>query len=79
MKVNLNNKIKVKLTEAAKTYLANRHAKLFGEYSKFTLPKEDKEGYSEWQLWDFIGHFGEAMQFPTLTCYIEESIIKIIN
>ena len=55
MKVNLNNKIKVKLTEAAKTYLANRHAKLFGEYSKFTLPKE---GYSEWQLWDFIGHFG---------------------
>ena len=63
MKVNLNNNIKVKLTSAAKTYLANRHAKLFGNYPRFTLPKEDEEGYSEWQLWDFIGHFGDAMQF----------------
>jgi hypothetical protein len=79
MKVNLNNNIKVKLTEAAKTYLANRHVKLFGEYPRFTLPKEDKEGYSEWQLWNFIGHFGEAMQFPVLTYYVEENSIEIVN
>jgi hypothetical protein len=77
MKVNLNNNIKVKLTSAAKTYLANRHAKLFGNYPRFSLPKEDEEGYSEWQLWDFIGHFGDAMQFPTLTCYLEENNIEI--
>jgi hypothetical protein len=77
MKVNLNNNIKVKLTSAAKTYLANRHARLFGKYPRFSLPKEDEEGYSEWQLWDFIGHFGDAMQFPTLTCYLEENNIEI--
>jgi len=77
MKVNLNNNIKVKLTSAAKTYLANRHARLFGNYPRFSLPKEDEEGYSEWQLWDFIGHFGDAMQFPTLTCYLEENNIEI--
>jgi hypothetical protein len=79
MKVNLNNNIKVKLTSAAKTYLANRHARLFGKYPRFSLPKEDEEGYSEWQLWDFIGHFGDSMQFPTLTCYLEENNIEIIN
>ena len=77
MKVNLNNNIKVKLTSAAKTYLANRHARLFGKYPRFSLPKEDEEGYSKWQLWDFIGHFGDAMQFPTLTCYLEENNIEI--
>ena len=77
MKVNLNNNIKVKLTSAAKTYVANRHARLFGKYPRFSLPKEDEEGYSEWQLWDFIGHFGDAMQFPTLTCYLEENNIEI--
>jgi hypothetical protein len=44
MKVNLNNKIKVKLTGAARFYLANRHAKLFGNIG-VSQPVDIKFGY----------------------------------
>ena len=43
MKVNLNNNIKVKLTSAAKTYLANRHARLFGKYPNLVYLKKMKK------------------------------------
>ena len=58
---NLNNCIKVKLTEKGKEIYRNRFdeddVKELGiEYCE---PKVDEEGYTEFQMWDFIRIFGK--------------------
>lgn len=80
MEFNINGKIKIRLTEAGKAFLLQRHYHLFRDYSpdkkpKFELPKEDKNGYSEWQMWDLIGTFGRFMEVPTMSPPFEPTII----
>ncbi|MEH2277858.1 MAG: hypothetical protein V7K40_24500 [Nostoc sp.] len=77
MKINLNQKVKVKVTSVGKSHFIHRHKDLFGDSSyapKFQFLQEDEEGYSVWQLWDLIGHFGEALQLLTLHPPIETEI-----
>ena len=60
-----------------KAFLYRRHKTLFGNIQgapKFKLPEEDANGYSVWQLWVLMGHFGEAFQYPTVSPVIDPEI-----
>lgn len=66
VKINLNDKVKVKLTVAGiKAYIdhmnePNERAKSGQPIkSKWLLPSIDDEGYTQFQLWEFINIFGE--------------------
>ncbi len=81
MKLNLNQKVKVKLTQIGKNHLIERHKKIYGRHAN-SFPcrtiKEDKYGYSTWQLWELMGVFGELMQYPTCNLPFETEI-KLIE
>ena len=58
VKINLNDKIKVKLTAHGLTVYKDF-------YKKFNIPalslKIDEDGYAIFQLWDFIHIFGDEI------------------
>lgn len=61
-RINLNERIKVKLTDYGKEIYYHRFDDLFRqtELSVFKpeFPKTDEEGYTTFQLWDFIHIYG---------------------
>lgn len=69
--LNLNDEVKVKLTEAGIKILEDRHnyfLKQFGDRAtaikalgEFKAPKVDENGYSSFQLWELMNIFGQAM------------------
>lgn len=70
MKLHLNDRVKVRLTQQGKEYLRNRHDNLCANlpaHNKptFKLPAEDAEGYCQYQFWillkDFSAYF-DSMQ-----------------
>jgi hypothetical protein len=70
-KINLNQKVKVKVTETGRKYLKNH------QYYKNYPVHKDKEGYYLFQFWELMGIFGEAMQLPTITPVIEPDIFLV--
>jgi len=65
---NINESVKVKLTDFGRTKLKERHDKLYRWYKdnghsdsipKYVAPVEDNDGYSEWQLWCLMEALGE--------------------
>lgn len=71
---NLNDQVRVRLTEHGRSILRGQHEQLNAfvikrnPYAKplaFTL-KEDEDGWSTWQLWGLMTHFGGhiAMTLP---------------
>lgn len=61
MKINLNDIVKVKLTEHGKNIYYHRYdsisnPKVYGILHKY--PKVDEEGYTRMQLWDFMQAYG---------------------
>lgn len=71
IKINLNQKVKVKITKTGRDYLKNHPY-----YNKYSISK-DKEGFTEFQLWELMGIFGEEMQFPTINPVIEPEIFLV--
>ena len=65
IRINLNEKIKVKLTDWGKKiyyHQYDRTNQIVGrEICKPRFPKEDENGYTEFQLWCFIELYGEHM------------------
>lgn len=66
MRFNVNDHVKVRLTERGRTLLRKNHDKLFAPVPpaarmEFFLPEEDAEGWSEWQLWCLMQEFGPHM------------------
>jgi hypothetical protein len=61
---NLNNKVRVKLTDAGRAALKRDHA-LFWSAQGCTMPylppKEDADGWSEWQLWSLMSALGNLV------------------
>ncbi len=62
---NVNNVVRVKLNDAGRTYLEAAHVAFWARLGRpapydFKLPDEDAEGWSRWQLWSFMEHFGPA-------------------
>ena len=65
IRINLNEPIKVKLTEWGKEIYYHQYDsvnRIAGrEICKPKFPKEDENGYTEFQLWCFIELYGEHM------------------
>lgn len=65
MRLNLNENIKVKLTDFGKNIYWHQYDELnnsFGrQLCKPTMPKVDEDGYTTFQLWHFMELYGEHM------------------
>ena len=64
MKFNINDYVKVKLTEFGMDILRKQHKELkifWPGLPDFEPPKEDKDGWSEHQLWTLMSHFGHTL------------------
>ena len=63
--INLNEPIKVKLTDWGKRIYYHRYDRINRmagrEICKARFPREDENGYTEFQLWCFIELYGEHM------------------
>lgn len=73
---NINDIIKVKLTEHGRNMHAQNYKKYLGENfnKKYYLPAIDKEGFTKYQLWEFMNIFGEHM-FNGAEQVIENNLI----
>lgn len=65
IKFNLNQIIKVRLKKEGIEVLKNQHEEFYQKYKQlkplpFTL-NIDNEGYTSFQMWDFMQKFGEYM------------------
>lgn len=67
MKFNINNNVKVKLTDFGRKVHRENINKTFEfipkfrtdeYYNQYYKPKEDKDGWSKWQMWDLMANFG---------------------
>ena len=61
---NINETVRVRLTDFGRKVHRERFRKLNAQIPlsadlKYTPPKEDDEGWSEWQMWVLIDTFGE--------------------
>lgn len=65
IKINLNDMIKVKLTNFGKTIYRHQceeiNAVTGSKICKIEYPTEDEDGYAEFQLWDFMQLYGRYM------------------
>ncbi len=66
MKFNVNDKVRVKLTDHGRKVLREAHAVFWADYPnaaprEYTPQKEDAEGWSEWQLHALMDAFGSRM------------------
>lgn len=65
IRINLNEPIKIKLTDWGKEIYYHQYDKVNQiagrEICKPKFPKEDENGYTEFQLWCFIELYGEYM------------------
>ena len=64
VRINLNSKIRVKLTDHGRALHTKGHAELLTSASlrpPCNQPKEDAEGWSTWQLWVLMQAFGPHM------------------
>lgn len=78
MKFNIDNNVKVKLTEYGKDILREQHNSLYKTINvkkEFKLPPEDDNGYSEWQLWNLMATFGDWINFGTVLTPFELEIL----
>lgn len=85
-KLNLNCIIKVKLTDYGKDIFYHQYDELNKHYGynviKPRLPDADSDGYSKFQLWDFMHVYGKCMTLAApnviepLDIYIEENDLE---
>ena len=73
---NINDFIKVKLTEHGYNAHVLHYKKYLGENfnNKYFLPMVDEDGFTKYQLWEFINIFGEHM-FMGEDQLIEDNLI----
>lgn len=62
MRFNVNDYVRVRLTDEGRAIHRKEYDDLIAAYPKithaYTRPKEDAEGWSKWQLWDLMQRFG---------------------
>jgi hypothetical protein len=66
---NLNNCVHVQLTDLGRSYLEAKYNQNLGTLAvKYPYtPAEEIDGWTKFQLWDFMGKFGEFCQIPGLS------------
>ena len=67
MDFNINDKVRVKLNDFGREALARQHIEFWARTGRpapydYTPPKEDTEGWSEWQLWALMQDLGHLLQ-----------------
>lgn len=86
MRFNINNEVKVRLTDAGREAHRKNYEELktFGlerlkaaEWHNYTPPKEDADGWSRWQLWDLMRQFGPHITHGMSTPF--ETEIEILE
>ena len=63
MKFNINNYVKVKLTDKGREIVKKSrviYRAIGGDYSEVEIT-EDSDGWSKWQMWDLMSTFGSHM------------------
>ena len=79
MEFNINNNVKVKLTDFGRKILQDQHDELYNRIQikkpEFNPPKEDKDGWSNWQLWVLMERFGEYIHIGVSNAPFETTII----
>lgn len=61
MKININDNVRVKLTDTGREVLKKNHNllnKRTGAHLPYLPPIEDADGWSTWQLWSLMRDFG---------------------
>ena len=53
MKINLNDNVRIRLTDLGRKKLKDN--------GRYQFLEEDADGWSEWQLWDVMSTFGPSM------------------
>jgi len=81
MKFNINDNVRVKLTDRGRFLLEKEHYEFYEKYKlaerPYTSPKEDEEGWSTWQLWILMNHLGK---YCTMGCEMPfETNIEIVD
>ena len=77
MRINLNDPVKVKLTDYGISIYYHRfdviNYKAGRTVCEPSYPKVDKDGYTEFQLWDFMNIYGSYMKMgePNVICPLE--------
>lgn len=69
MEININSRVKVRLTDTGKKVAMQRGFKSTSEL-------EDENGFTEWQLWTLMRVFGDLMS-PTFDPVFEHGIVKV--
>ena len=71
MKFNINNSVKVKLTDFGRKVHRENMNRIFEfvpqyrtdkYYNRHYKPKEDSAGWSTWQMWDLMSNFGHCIR-----------------
>lgn len=74
---NVNSFVKVRLTDIGrKIYKENWEPEFIELGLECQPPKEDADGWSEWQLWQLLGEFGRKSWIGSGRCF--ETNIKIL-
>ena len=69
MLFNINDVVRVKLTDRGREAHHEWHNRLFRDYlpqNPFVPRKEDADGWSVWQLWYLMWVFGDQIRRPPL-------------
>ena len=77
---NINDCIKVKLTDYGYKLHVSHYRKYFTDahLQQYCLPFRDKEGYTKYQLWEFMNIFGEHM-YNGADQVIQDNLIYFIE
>ena len=61
MKINLNDSVRVRLTEHGRRLHREHWNEKVGDAYPYQQPQEDEDGWSTWQLWELMATFGEHL------------------
>jgi hypothetical protein len=81
MEFNINDKVKVKLTDYGRAVHAADHDLLWvnNAVPRYIPPKEDSEGWSEWQLWCLMEAFGKHTHIGFNNCFETTILLMMPN
>jgi len=74
-KYNLNAKVRIKLHPKGMVHLLEKYRKLTGEYGTY-IPRTDKDGYYDTQIWCLIQDFGEVMSMTSADYFDMDILIE---
>ena len=82
MKFNINNHVRVKLTDHGRATLRAHWEDLASTFPKvkargYTPPNEDADGWSRWQLWVLMETFGPIMGITMTNAFETEIEIEV--